>query len=512
MRLEMNTTRINTATARPANSGFGAEVSGDSSSASSVFGQMYQQIAGANQTARQNGVLTSAISGVGNQDDVLALLAQTLGAAGEKADSVGTVQASSLADANAMIRDALTTLSKELHLNVSDDLDSLDIKNFTSDIRDQFAQILSALKGIADLMAQMAQSGQSVSINGMTFEGGQLIRGESIIKTQVFNIEMALQAAGVGADVAKKQDNLLGNGIMQATDPATKSMPLGQIPRAIHELVNSAMEEVKNLLHRFKNLMNGQDPVVAGSTATSGEKTDPLSNDLKLFGAIKKEHHRTKDTGVVMTEADALSAADKQIAAHQIKAIFLRSNEFGPDFAEGVQLVSSGGADSSTAMLSALQPKISHPLMRGIDEMVMNQIVEKFHLALRTGANEMKITLRPESLGEIQLKISVDGDVVMARIAVENQQVKQIVENNLQSLKDSLAQHNLQTGSFDVNVRHHSQGQMDGDLEQNGSPDGPATDSAGLEDDNPAGQLSPAVQMGFETGRRFGSNSMEYFA
>ena len=39
-----------------------------------------------------------------------------------------------------------------------------------------------------------------------------------------------------------------------------------------------------------------------------------------------------------------------------------------------------------------------------------------------------------------------------ARIQVENQQVKQIVESNLQLLKDALAEQNLQAGSFEVNV------------------------------------------------------------
>ena len=110
----------------------------------------------------------------------------------------------------------------------------------------------------------------------------------------------------------------------------------------------------------------------------------------------------------------------------------------------------------------------------------------------------------------MRVKLTIDGDVVMGKIYVETQQVKHIIETNMQSLKDSLAQHNLQTGSFDVNVGGGAREQLN-DLPRHVIAD------AG----NDSGALSGALEnteapadnpIGSETGRRFGSNTIEYFA
>ena len=117
--------------------------------------------------------------------------------------------------------------------------------------------------------------------------------------------------------------------------------------------------------------------------------------------------------------------------------------------------------------------------------------------------------LRPEALGEVRLKIQVEGDIVMARITVENQQVKQIVESNLNSLKNALTEHNLQTGSFSVDV-----GGSDSDPYEQAQA-GTAGAHAEDTDDHATQETMERIGTGpetGETGRRFGSNTVEYFA
>ena len=88
-----------------------------------------------------------------------------------------------------------------------------------------------------------------------------------------------------------------------------------------------------------------------------------------------------------------------------------------------------------------------------MEQSVIDQLSTKIHTAIRSGITEVRVQLRPEALGDVTLKIRIEGDVVTARMQVESQPGKAIVENNFQSLKDSLAQHNLQAGSFEVNVQ-----------------------------------------------------------
>jgi len=152
----------------------------------------------------------------------------------------------------------------------------------------------------------------------------------------------------------------------------------------------------------------------------------------------------------------------------------------------------------------------SAPLPKTVEESVMNQLSSKVQAAIKTGVTEIRLLLRPESLGEMRVKLTLDGDVVMGKIYVESQQVKHIIETNMQSLKDSLAQHNLQTGSFDVNVGSGSREQL-GDFPHQvvaGSED----EDNGLSDPLKNAEVPADSPFGSETGRRFGSNTIEYFA
>jgi len=150
---------------------------------------------------------------------------------------------------------------------------------------------------------------------------------------------------------------------------------------------------------------------------------------------------------------------------------------------------------------------------------VIRQISEKLNNAVRSGANEIRMVLRPESLGEMRMSIRVQGDVVFARMQVENKQVKSIVESNLQSLKDSLLKQNLEFGAIDVEVGANTDGdksprqmweEMADRVEsRSGFRENNGVSSSGTSD---GGENFVSTPLGSDTGRRFGENTFEYFA
>ncbi|ERP32083.1 flagellar hook-length control protein FliK [Chitinivibrio alkaliphilus] len=135
---------------------------------------------------------------------------------------------------------------------------------------------------------------------------------------------------------------------------------------------------------------------------------------------------------------------------------------------------------------------------------VMTQLSDKMSDAPREGVHAITLKLKPDHLGEVQIRMQVDQDVVSARIQVESQQVRQIVESNFQLLRDALQDHNLSAGALDVNVGgfSHEEGghkqnrreRTENELPQN-------------EYDNSAETLS---EIRGDSGRRFGTNSFEY--
>ncbi len=87
---------------------------------------------------------------------------------------------------------------------------------------------------------------------------------------------------------------------------------------------------------------------------------------------------------------------------------------------------------------------------------VLTQIVDKAVLTVRKGKNEMRITLKPDSLGHLNLKIATENNHLMIKITADNVYVKELVEHNLHHLKAELGSHGLQIDKFDVFVADDS--------------------------------------------------------
>jgi hypothetical protein len=148
---------------------------------------------------------------------------------------------------------------------------------------------------------------------------------------------------------------------------------------------------------------------------------------------------------------------------------------------------------------------------------VIRQLSEKLSNAVRVGANEVRLTLRPEALGEVRMSLRVQGDVVFAKMQVENKQVKSIVESNMQSLKDSLARQNLEFGAIDVEVGAQSDGdksprELWQEMAERSESRGGFREGVSAETAVAASDGFVDTPLGSETGRRFGDNTFEYFA
>lgn len=92
-------------------------------------------------------------------------------------------------------------------------------------------------------------------------------------------------------------------------------------------------------------------------------------------------------------------------------------------------------------------------LPRNVSEKsLVEQIVQKFSVRNAGDKNEISIRLDPPSLGTVRMNISTSGDMVRTTIIAENQAVRQVIENNLTQLKDSMSGQGLKMESVQVMV------------------------------------------------------------
>lgn len=81
---------------------------------------------------------------------------------------------------------------------------------------------------------------------------------------------------------------------------------------------------------------------------------------------------------------------------------------------------------------------------------IIDQIARQVPLRVRGERSEITLELEPESLGRIHMTISTENQQVVVKMMAQTPLVKEVVEANLQLLRDELARHGLRVDQFDV--------------------------------------------------------------
>ena len=173
----------------------------------------------------------------------------------------------------------------------------------------------------------------------------------------------------------------------------------------------------------------------------------------------------------------------------------------------------TGNVQENAAKTIEAAEKALSPLSRVDQQAIIEQISEKLQIAVRNGVHEMRITLRPQELGEVRMNIRVEGDQVTARMLVESEQVKAIVEKHFQQLKDALEQQNLHAAKLSVDVGSDTdRQQMWREMSAASNLKRP-NQGGGEDDENGISEQGDnfVTAFGTDTGRRYGNNTFELF-
>lgn len=426
------------------------------------------------------------------------------------------------------IQEALINISRELKLQIDQDIDKLSFENGVSDETvDYLAEIVMLLKEIINCLDSTAINNESVEI------GDRIISPEmndeicGYIRKNMFMIEIGLNMLNISSEIGQKLSELTnqkhaGN-IPQAINPSDLSMPSRHAQKLFDNLVVNPEKEVESLIKKISLLISENADqkqsslsINAGVTRHSElEKFDSQTFRQMLRLENRLENVKENTEAVKIENEEAARGNEKMNLPGISEIITADVNEIQND-TEGTEQVTSSSPTIKPLAVSEsnfIESKLGSALGRTLDDSVMNQVNEKLNTAIRSGINEVRIQLRPESLGDVKCQIRMEGDIVIVKFQVESQQVKQIIESNMQSLKDTLAQQNLQTGSFDVDVGGNAWNR-DSDMyaARNGNSGARKrfSDNSQFSDDASDNESS-GITLGTETGKRYGNNSVEYF-
>jgi hypothetical protein len=112
-------------------------------------------------------------------------------------------------------------------------------------------------------------------------------------------------------------------------------------------------------------------------------------------------------------------------------------------------------ADPSSESGAEMRTKLSVP--KQVQHQILSQIVAKAVLSRKMGQTEMRINIKPEFWGPLQMHIGADSHQLSIRILTELPMVKEMIELHLHQLRASLQQQGLEVESFEVSIMDDSQ-------------------------------------------------------
>lgn len=107
---------------------------------------------------------------------------------------------------------------------------------------------------------------------------------------------------------------------------------------------------------------------------------------------------------------------------------------------------------------SANSTRPGSPTIKSADEIAnTRQLVESAQLLAQKGGGTMKLMLKPEGLGYVELKVGVNAGKVDIQMTTENNEVKRLLESGLSDLKSGLVQHKLSLENVQVDTSNRAQ-------------------------------------------------------
>jgi flagellar hook-length control protein FliK len=121
----------------------------------------------------------------------------------------------------------------------------------------------------------------------------------------------------------------------------------------------------------------------------------------------------------------------------------------------------AAGGQSSAASRTA--DRASNGLFSQLRQQLGDEIVKKSTILVReNGSGEIRLNLKPEHLGTVRIRISLEDNHIAGKIFVDNQGVRDAFEQNLQNLQRSFREHGFEDASLDVSVGEEKRGRQGG--------------------------------------------------
>lgn len=309
------------------------------------------------------------------------------------------------------------------------------------------------LNNILDAISDLLKNGKDLD---------QALAGDPSLLLQLQNwIQQAMQllqngAGNAAAGMTNSGDNQSAAALpLLAQSPQTIGLALQDTVQLLKDQLNLSaaqgkldspsfgqlMSQLQNMLQQAVNKPGGQQqqavqPAAQQQSDQSGnEAANPVSTQDNA-GAVQDNASLTKTV---------TAAAFKEASADQNG-----SRDDGKGKQDGIGIVTAGQLqlrDGTAAAPIKADPPV--PVEKFAQEM-SNFVVSKMDIVKLQGMSEAKITLFPENLGQVDVKITLHNGQVVAQFVTEHAFAKDSLEQQMAQLRTALQTQGLQVEKLEV--------------------------------------------------------------
>lgn len=334
--------------------------------------------------------------------------------------------------------------NQKLDLTNSGKDDTADIE--TLDVSDMTEQAMAVLKktfGLSEEELQDIFEQIGIQLQDLLFG---IQNGDLTVINQDALQSLVLGVHGVTDEAAFLTNSILNGELSQLTEQLQDILAegFGVAPEELADIEKSLMPDFLERLEQA--LTAGQEKAVMQEDGSAAE--DNLLNQDSMVEASDTLTILVEDqTGEAGTEAGSEQSQTGTLT--QTKTVSADNRGAGAETAANLftEKLSQAFEQNGTEAAASASRTMTH---------IVEQVVTQVRIRVLPETTSMELQLNPASLGRVQLHVSSANGVATARLVVENQMVKEALESQMISLKESFDEQGLKVEAVEVTVSEFS--------------------------------------------------------
>ncbi|MBI2712042.1 MAG: flagellar hook-length control protein FliK [Bdellovibrio sp.] len=315
----------------------------------------------------------------------------------------------------------------------------------------------SSKSGKVNLLDQLGRP------NGSTLEGSSVqntgnegkVQLESIINTITLNSppifeerSVPSQSPNFGMDPGFVQQDLLGQNaqvqsIQLNSNPMLATQVLGATSLSGRDFL-STLEQIKGPAQRISRESEVPKFSYLDGTAMKPEGVLPLAGDplkqVQGVGSLSRQGHA----------ADSVSDLRKKLTGNQLQEGLLGEGQFGAQNLN--QLAGQSTSTSNPVVNLSAQVTVGAGAKSRLSSESLINVGSEIRNLMAKGGGEIRVRLRPENLGEMNIRVMTQGTRVGVQIQAADERVRKMIEDSVGSLKEALSAQKLTLSQLDLSV------------------------------------------------------------